>query len=232
MTYCIHQWKDANVEKLCSNEIGIQEFFENCGRDIPAEKRQELFYHYFHDYFHDHSSRIPPDWLSGQIKREDRDERLTAFYESIYDAIVTDQEDWCKKGLEISVALMENNATKLLIALCGWSALSLAKRALLMCGSVDYNYEDIEGKLMVEWSDGMRYSSPCVISCGTHEVYNFNPTIFERANTPTAQIVKRFVRFDPFETGNEYDLLCVSEEERKKDNDADIFWYASIEDSN
>ena len=232
MFYCVHQWKDTNVEKLCSNEIGIHDFFEKCGRDIPTEERQELFYHYFHDYFHDHSSRIPPDWLSGQIKREDCDERLTAFYESIYDAIVTDQEDWHKKGLKISIALMENNATKLLIALCGWSALSLAKRALLMHGSLDSMDDNIEGTLMVKWSDGTQYSSPCAINCETHEVYDFEPRIFERTDTPTAQIVKRFVRFDPFEKGNEYDLLCISEEESKKENDADIFWYASTEDSN
>lgn len=227
----LHPCKDKNVAQLCVSQDFIQEFFEKFSPDTPTELRQKLFYYHFHDYFHDHQYRISPEWIAAQTRRSDSNERFAALYESIYDAIVTDQEDWYKKGMDIAAALMKNNATELLIALCGWSALSLAKRAFLMRGSVDYNYEDIAGKLTVEWSDGIQYSSPCVISCETHEVYDFDPTIFERADTPTAQIVKRFVRFDPLETGNEYDLLCVSELERKKANDKDIFWYTPIEDS-
>jgi len=230
MFYSIHEWTDENVNKICSNQITIQEFFENCRPDIPPELRQELFYYYFHDYFHDHKFRIPLDWIEKQTLRSDSKERYTAFYESIYDAIVTDQEDWKKKGQDIMVALMKNNATELLIALCGWSALSLAKRARLMRGYVDYNYEDIEGKLIIEWSDGIQSSTNCVINGDTHEISDFNPSIFEREDTSKANITKLFVRFDPFETGNEYDFLCVSKEERDNTADDDIFWYSPCEE--
>ena len=221
----LHPCKDKNVAQLCVSQDFIQEFFEKFSPDTPTELRQELFYYHFHDYFHDHQYRISPEWIAAQTRRSDSNERFAALYESLYDAIVTDQEDWYKKGMDIAAALMKNNATELLIALCGWSALSLAKRAFLMRGYVDYNYEDIEGKLMVEWSDGIQSSANCVINGDTHEVTDYNPSIFKREDTSKANITKLFVRFDPFETGNEYDFLCVSKEERDNTADDDIFWY-------
>ena len=71
MFYSIHEWTDENVNKICANQITIQEFFEKCRPDIPPELRQELFYYYFHDYFHDHKFRIPLDWIEKQTLRSD-----------------------------------------------------------------------------------------------------------------------------------------------------------------
>ena len=231
MFYITNEWKDENVNKVCANQMTIQEFFEKCDSDIESEDRQELFYHYFHTYFHDHKYRIDPEWLAKQWNREDHDDRLTAFYESIYDAITTDCEDWYNKGRDVFRALMSNNATALLIALCGWGPESLAQRALLTRGVGQYSDEEVEAKIMVEWDDGNRYSTPCRICAEQHLVFDFNHNIFMQEDNPTAKIVKRFVRFSPFESGYEYDFLCVSKEERDRAKDEDIFWYDPDEEN-
>lgn len=229
MFYVSTKWNDENVNKVCANQITIQEFFEKCRPDMDKDLRQELFYHYFHDYFHDHEYRINPEWLAKQLGRVDSDERVIAFYESIFDAITTDTEDWSAKGRDIMVALMENNATALLIALCGWGAESLAKRVFMKCGCPQYQDEEKEAVLKVDWSDGKRTSVPCIILHEDHWVYNFDRSVFYREDEPTAMIEKVFVRFKPFENGNEYDFRCISEDERKRTNDEDVFWYAAEE---
>ena len=224
-TYTVHKWKDENVNKLCENKMGIQEFFEKCRPDMPEEARQELFYHYFHDYFHDHKYRIDPNWLLKQCDRPDADERVWAFYESIYDAITTDTESWKKKGYDIIQALLENNATSLLIALCGWGPASLAKRVQLMRGCAQYQDLEVTGVLKVDWSDNVRMSSPCMIQREDHMVYDFDYSIFARDDVPSATIQNVFVRIKPFQDGNEYDFQCVSQAERDAADDNEIFWY-------
>ena len=74
MYYVAKNWRDENVNKVCANEITIQEFFEKCNPKISSEDRQEIFYHYFHDYFHDHKYRVDPEWLAEQWDREDHED--------------------------------------------------------------------------------------------------------------------------------------------------------------
>jgi hypothetical protein len=230
-TYAMTQWNDENVNNLCANKISLQEFFEKCRPDMSEEARQELFYHYFHDYFHDHKYRIDPQWLLTQMQRSDSEERLMAFYDSIYDAIVTDREDWVTKGADVMIALMQNNATALLIALCGWGAASLAKRARMMHGVCDYDDENVHGVLKVDWSDDLRTSVPCLICPEDHRIDDFDYSVFTREDNPTATIQNVFVRFKPFGSGNEYDFHCVSQAERNATNDNDIFWYLPVDDA-
>ena len=225
MFYVTKNWLDENVNKVCANEITIQDFLGKCQPDMPVEDRQELFYHYFHDYFHDHKYRIDPEWLVKQWNREDSEDRVIAFYESIHDAITTDTEDWYNKGRDVFLALSENNATALLIALCGWGPESLAQRVLMKRGVAQYSEEEVEAKMMVEWDDGNRYASPCLISAEEHLVFDFDHDIFMREDNPAAKITKTFVRFAPFASGYEYDFLCVSKEERDRTQDDEIFWY-------
>lgn len=228
--YAINRWKDENVNKLCANKMSIQEFFTKCRPDMPEDARQELFYHYFHDYFHDHKFQIDPMWLHTQLERPDSNERLIAFYESIHDAIVSDREDWATKGADVMIALMQNNATALLIALCGWGAASLAKRVRMMHGICDYDDAYVEGILKVDWSDDRRSSTPCVISPTNHEILDFDYSVLVREDNPSATIQNMFVRFKPLEGGNEYDFQCVSQAERDAAHDDDIFWYTPSEE--
>ena len=176
----------------------------------------------------EHKTLIDPMWLVNQLKREDHAERMAAFYESIENAIVTDLEDWDTKGTDAFYALMSNDATALLIALCGWGPIRLAQRALLMSGRCQYSPYELDAKLFTEWDDGTYFSSACRICSERHRVFDFDPTVFTHPDCPSARITRVFVRFDPLQTGYEYDVLCVSEEERDNAHDSDIFWYTPV----
>lgn len=167
------------------------------------------------------------DWWDKQLRRRDMDERVVAFYESIHEAIVTDDEYWLNKGRDVIEALVNNDARAMLIALCGWSAESLAKRVFLLRGRPQCQDEEIPGTLMVGWSDGKRTKTPCVIQHTEHLVCGFDYRVFARKDEPTAEIQNVFVRFMPLEDGNEYDFQCVSQAERDASKDNEIFWYYS-----
>ena len=103
--------------------------------------------------FPTHKFLLDPDWIITQMNREDSDDRIIAFYESIHDAIITDGEDWYNKGKEILVALLSNNATELLVALCGWGPDKLAQRAMLKPCTWQSAVRVLDAKLIVEWDD-------------------------------------------------------------------------------
>lgn len=175
--------------------------------------------------FENHKYQLDPDWIQNQLNREDSEERVIAFYESFHYAFKTDGEDWYQKGLDALYALQANDASALLVALCGYSPNSLAQYALLKRSTSQFTSQTLEGKLIVEWDDGHRETTPCLLYSMKNLVFGFAREIFTRKANPTAQIVKTFVRFDPMKTGNEYEFLCVSKEERDRTEDEDIFWY-------
>lgn len=175
--------------------------------------------------FETHKYQLDPGWIIEQLKREDCDDRITAFYESISNEISSDGEDWYVKGRDILIALLTNNATALLVALCGWGPDKLAQLALLKRSTSHFTTQTLDGKLIVEWDDGYRDATPCWIYSTKNLVYGFNHNIFIRDDNPNAHIVKTFVRFSLSHSGNEYDFLCVSKEERDRTEDEEIFWY-------
>lgn len=176
--------------------------------------------------FPTHKFQLDPEWILELLNREDSDDRIIAFCESVHNAFVTDDEDWYHKGRDVLVALLTNNATELLVALCGWGPDKLAQLALLKRSSKYFAVQTLEGKIIVEWDDGDRYYSPCLIDSKQNLVFDFDRDVFTREDNLEAQIVKTFVRFSPLQTGNEYEFLCVSQTEREAMNDEDIFWYA------
>ncbi len=170
---------------------------------------------------------IDPEWLLKQINRPDGKERIIAFYESVHEAISTDDECWLNKGCDFVNALLSNNATQLLIGLCGWGPETLARRVFMKRGQAQFKPEEMHCRLMVDWSDDVRQSAPCIIRHENHEVYDFDYGIFIREDAPEASIQNVFVRFMPFEDSNEYDFQCVSQAERDATKDEEIFWYAA-----
>ena len=192
---------------------------------------KEMKNHNFPCGFRGQKQRINPKWLRKQMSRPDSDERMMAFYESIYDAMITDTEDWETKGTDVMRALIKNDASELLIALCGWGPASLAKQANMMRGCAQYQDGEVEGTLMVDWNDGIRTAVPCVIQREDHMVGDFDYAVFTRKDAPAATIERVFVRFKSFEEGNEYDFLCVSRDKRDAEKDDDIFWYWPEEDA-
>jgi hypothetical protein len=65
------------------------------------------------------NEKVDPGWLLDQWARPDGEERMAAFYKSIRDAVLTDEECWENKGRDSGFALEENNAEAILIALYG-----------------------------------------------------------------------------------------------------------------
>ncbi len=175
--------------------------------------------------FETHKFQLDPEWIVDLLNREDSDDRIIAFYESFYEAFTTDGEDWYHKGRDILWALLTNNATELIVGLCGWGPKNLAELALLKRSTNQFTVQTLEGKLIVEWDDGCRCATPCMIFSKQNQVFEFDPNIFIRLDKPDAQVVKTFARFDPFHTGNEYDFLCVSKTERDAANDENVLWY-------
>ena len=177
--------------------------------------------------FPTHKFQLDPDWIINLMNREDSDDRIIAFYESIHNAFVTDGEDWDHKGRDVLIALLTNNATALLVALCGWGPDKLAQLAFLKHSTSQFTVQTLEGKLIVEWSDGCRYSTPCMICSKQNLVFSFDQTVFAREDKSDTKIAKTWVRFSPLQNSNQYDFLCMSQTERDAVKDEDVFWYAT-----
>lgn len=170
---------------------------------------------------------IDPNWLLKQISRPDGKERIIAFYESVHEAISTDDEYWLNKGCDFVNALLSNDATQLLIGLCGWGPETLARRVFMLRGRPQYQDEELPATLLVEWSDGKITETQCIIQHEDHMVCGFDYNVFSRTDEATVKINNTVVRFDPLETGNEYVFRCISQAERDEMNDDEIFWYLS-----
>lgn len=207
-------WHRTGVLMLGGIEVNLGNLRENSDCDLMKEE-DDLNCKF----------QLDPDWIVKQLNREDSEERVIAFYESFHHAFMSDGEDWYQKGLDALHALLTNDAPALLVALCGYSPNSLAQYTLLKRSTSQFTSLTLDGKLIVEWEDGQRNASPCFIYSKQNQVYGFDHDIFTREDNSAAQIVKTFVRFNPQKTGNEYDFLCVSKEERDRTEDEDIFWY-------
>lgn len=169
--------------------------------------------------------RLDANWIIAQWNRPDGEERLVAFYESIRDALISDDECWDNVGRDVFTALVEDDPTALLIALCGWGPKILAQRAQLMRGRAQYQDEEIPGTLMVDWDDDQRTSCQCVIQREDHMIAGLDYRVFTREDAPRATIQNVFVRFAPFDEESEYEFQCVSQAERDAADDNEIFWY-------
>ena len=169
--------------------------------------------------------RLDAEWLLKQWRRPDGHERVAAFYESIRNAIITDNEDWSELGSDVFIALAMDDTAALLVALCGWGPKNLAKHARLLRSDIDDVACKIPGTLMVDWNDEQRTSCPCAIQSEDHMIAGVDYRVFTREDAPTATIQNVFVRFAPLDEENTYDFQCVSQIERDAADDNEIFWY-------
>ena len=173
---------------------------------------------------HTDKYRLEADWLMAQWSRPDGNERVAAFYESIRNAIITDNEDWSDLGSDVFIALATDDTAALLVALCGWGPKNLAKHARLLRNDANDVDCKIPGILTVAWDDEQQTSCPCQIQSINHAISGMDYNVFSRKDAPTAVIQNTFVRFAPFEK-TEYDFQCISQAERDATNDNEIFWY-------
>ena len=175
------------------------------------------------DYLH----RRDEDVERALYDSPDARERREAFVASLYDAITTDQESYDKKGMEILEALHSNNAQALLVALCGWNAGSIAKRArIIPDDGYEYYDHDPSAKILVHWSDGRTATSKCRVDAKTNKLYGYNRKVFT-ANQEGATITGVEAEVIPCFTKQKYRFNCITKEERARDENYVSYWYST-----
>ena len=163
------------------------------------------------------------DTWQNMIQMDDSEARMETLVEIIQHEIETDDENWARKGLNIAKALAKNDAAALLIALCGWSADSLAIKSFMLCDEKqEFDNGDEDGFFVAKWSDGEVTECNCKISPITHEVTGVEYALI-RWNTE-AHIIDTRVHFAPVSDWAEFS--CIPEQERG-DNKV-CFWYKEV----
>ena len=204
---------------LSKRDLDFKNYEESLDPNIDPWERMFLILEYRH--------RRDEDTLKAMDgNRPDGEARRIAFYESLLDAIDTDQESWTHKSLDVLNALISNSAEELLIALCGWGANSLAKRAgILPDDGFDFflYYEDMLGKLIVNWDNGEQSFSECSIEWN-FEVVEFDHSIF-KTYADSAKIESVIIEVTPYYSDECNRFNCISKEERDRTNDEFSYWY-------
>lgn len=162
--------------------------------------------------------------------RPDAEVRQHAFFECLYEAIMSDEEPFYKKGRAIYNALKSNNAEELLVAICGWNSDSLAKRAMLIPDDGRKFLDDeTPATLIVLWSDGTESKEECFVDSMSNKVYGYSCDIFS-APCDTAEIVAVVVELQPDYTEEKQRRFCITKEERESRKDYISYWYSTNPD--
>lgn len=207
---------------LSKKDKGNQRFYDSLDPDIDEIERKRLML----DFLYRRDGDVIEAMNCG---RPDATMRQVAFCESLLNAIQTDEKSWSEKGVDVLKALDRNNAEALLIALCGWGANSLAMRAGLIpktgdIGDIAFDYyDDLEGKLFVNWSNGKQTFSQCSVSWDL-ELVDFDSNIFTIYNN-SAKIESVIVEVTPYYADECTCFNCISREERDRTNDEFSYWY-------
>lgn len=160
--------------------------------------------------------------IAEMLTAEDSSARAEAFVEALMSAINSDDEPWGKKGYYITKALLDNDANALLVALCGWSGESIAKKAMLIRDTDKMFHTDpVPAEMQVEWSDGHRSASPCKMNPVTHEVYDFAKAAFECEGECTVKQVYLMVE----SVDDVFEFICVQAENADAVTSKSVFWY-------
>ena len=208
--YCGRISKRAYEERL---------FRRNLDPGLGEWKKEKLVWEFMH--------RRDEDTINAMhYERLDDEERQVAFVESLLNAIQTDTESLYKKGWDILEALQTNNAEHLLIALCGWGANSLAKRARIIPDDALAFYDcDEAARLIVKWSNGEQSTSKCTVNPMTFYVSEFRAAAFKKY-AETAEITEVIVEVRPEFTKEKYYFRCITKEERDRTGDKLSYWYS------
>ena len=216
MRYTVNECFGGHISK---REYEDALFARNLDPSLGEEKKEKLVWEFLH--------RRDEDTINAMdYKRLDDEERRLAFVESLLDAIETDRESLYKKGRDILHALETNNAEHLLIALCGWGANSLAKRARIIPDDAltFYGYDE-EARLIVRWSNGKQSTSKCTINSVSFYVSEFRASVFKKY-AETAEITEVVVQVQPEYTKEKNYFRCITKEDRDRTGDKLSYWYS------
>jgi hypothetical protein len=216
MRYIANEYFGGHISKREYEEVLFERNLDPSLSE--AEKRKQIW-----EFLH----RRDEDTINAMDnKRIDDEERRLAFVESLLDAIKTDTEPLYKKGRDILRALKTNNAERLLIALCGWNANSLAKRArIIPDDALEFYGYDEEARLIVRWSNGKQSTSKCTINPVSFYVSEFRATAFNKY-AETAEITEVVVEVQPEYTKEKNYFRCIAKEDRDRAGDKLSYWYS------
>lgn len=160
--------------------------------------------------------------IAAMLTAEDSSARAEAFVEALMIEVNSDDEPWSKKGYFIAKALLDNDANALLVALCGWSGESIAKKAMLIRDTENSFHRDpVPAEMQVEWDDGHRSASPCKMNPATHEVYDFAKSVFECEGECAVKQV--YLMMDAID--DTYKFICIQAENADAVTSKSVFWY-------
>lgn len=163
--------------------------------------------------------------INNLLNAEEGSEHLEAFYEALLQAIDSDDESWERKARQILLALQENNAHDLFVAICGWSATSIAEKAMVIRDECKEFYDEpSDGNLIIQWDDGACTECFCMVNPETHEVYDFDESAFTHKGG--AKLKSVTVHFYP--VSDPHTFRCIQAAEMPEDETA--FWYKPIKE--
>ena len=167
------------------------------------------------------------DVIEAMSNRYDGASKCEAFVKSLCNAISTDDENWTKKCDGIISALKTNNAQELLIALCGYNAGSLAKRAMVIPDDGrEFHARHKLGTVVISWSNGEFSETKCCVDVTTNKVYKYDLNAFKEYER-CADIRWVAVKVTPSFGKSEYLRKCITEEEKNATNDYVSYWYST-----
>ena len=203
--------------KKSNREIEREQFLKSLDPNLSEEERRDKLF--------DFNFSTNYDCLANQLNFDDISERATAFVESLYDALNTDEEPWKKKGEAMIASLYRNNVEHFLAVTCGWGAKNLARRAMILPDDdYDYHKEDEDGELIVYWQDGEVTTTKCKVDAGCFGVWNYSYAVFEHPHDCSAVIERIEIKVAPI-SEDTYNFCCYSKAERDQMGDDCLYWY-------
>lgn len=155
-----------------------------------------------------------------QLNMEDSEARAEAFMDAFYEEFQSDDEPYEKKFRQMGVALENRNPVSMLLALCGWSAESIACKALLIPDEHQiFHSEQLKGELTCTWEDGTETTCICNVDPTTLEVIA-DPKEFLRNGKAPEEV---WVFFTP--CGSGYSFRCYEQNVKEAMQTFGLYWY-------
>ena len=176
-----------------------------------------------------HQFMLRPDFdvITSLGNEADGESKCEAFVAALCNAIKTDEEPWRKKCTAIIKALASNNAQELLIALCGYSANSLGKLAMVIPDDDEEFYKiGKQATLVIYWSNGKTSQTKCRIDVASNKVYGYKREVLAEYED-SAEIRWVAVEVKPLFGKDHYLRLCITKEERERTSDCVSYWYST-----
>ena len=159
--------------------------------------------------------------ISQILNADNADEKCEHFAKSFFDSIETDDEPRSRCGRHMLKAILENSLDDFLIAVCGWSAESLMKKATILHDTDGMFHDKIEEATFISLWNGERdaVETGCKVNTETFEVFDI-----EKASENLAQLL-----LDGAVLDGEYIELNgvrypVIQKEHLQDGDVTSFW--------